>query len=122
MTHLTKIAPKPFWFTALCLLVFSAPSFATQAEAEITHLLDFIARSGCTFIRNGSEYPAPEARSHMEMKYDYGKEKITRAEQFIEYIATKSSLTGRPYRVRCEGREQPTSEWLSAELERYRKD
>ena len=124
MTHLTKIAPKRLCLAALCLLAFAVPSFATQtqAETEIKHLLDFIEGSGCTFIRNGSEHPAPEARSHMEMKYDYGKGRITKAEQFIAYVASKSSLTGRPYRVRCEGREQPTSEWLSAELERYRKD
>ena len=115
---------KPFWFAALCLLAFTTPTFATQtqAETEIKHLLDFIAASGCTFIKNGSEHPAPEARSHMEMKYDYGKGKITRAEEFIEHVASKSSLTGRPYLVRCEGREFPTSQWLTADLERYRNE
>lgn len=104
----------------MCLLAFTAPSFATQTETEIEHLLDFIARSGCTFIRNGSEYPSPDARSHMEMKYDYAKKKIARAEQFIDYVATKSSLTGQSYLVRCEGREYSTSAWLSTELKRYR--
>ncbi|MEA3276533.1 MAG: DUF5329 domain-containing protein [Pseudomonadota bacterium] len=104
------------------MFIFALPSpcFSSESQSEIQHLLGYIEHSGCTFVRNGSESPATEARAHMEMKYDYAKKKITRAEQFIEYIAAKSSMTGRPYLVRCEGRDHRSKEWLSVELERYR--
>lgn len=34
-------------------------------------MLSFVEDSGCTFIRNGSEYPAAEARAHLQKKLDY---------------------------------------------------
>ncbi|MEK1841332.1 MAG: DUF5329 family protein [Pseudomonas sp.] len=37
-----------------------------QADQEIKGLLDFVERSECKFVRNGSEYPGPEARAHLE--------------------------------------------------------
>ena len=41
-----------------------------QASQEIGRLLSFVEDSGCTFIRNGSEYPAAEA-AHLQKKLDY---------------------------------------------------
>lgn len=92
----------------------------TDTDAEIQYLLKAIEESGCTFVRNWSEHPADEARSHMEMKYDYAKDKITQTEQFIEYIATKSSITGKEYTIRCEDNDYPSAEWLTQKLEDYR--
>ena len=57
---------------ATILLGFAppAPTYAvTKSGEEITHLLDFVARSPCAFIRNGRVYPAAEARAHLERKY-----------------------------------------------------
>jgi hypothetical protein len=91
-----------------------------DAAAEIDHLLGFIGGSQCRFVRNGDEYDAPAARAHIERKYDYAKREIQTAEQFIEYTATKSSITGAPYRVICSGREEPSADWLRRELARFR--
>ncbi|WP_373862494.1 DUF5329 family protein [Bathymodiolus platifrons methanotrophic gill symbiont] len=42
--------------------------------------------------------------------------------QFIEYSATKSTVTGRDYRVKCAGqRTVKTKDWLLQELQNYRK-
>lgn len=91
-----------------------------DAAAEINHLLGFIGGSPCRFVRNGDEYDAPAARAHIERKYDYAKRWIQTAEQFIEYAATKSSITGASYRVICSGREESSADWLRRELARFR--
>jgi hypothetical protein len=41
---------------------------------------------------------------------------------FHPYAATKSSMSGRPYQVTCDGNEMPTAEWLSQELARFRRE
>jgi hypothetical protein len=93
-----------------------------QANQEIKGLLDFVERSECQFVRNGSEYPGPQARAHLEKKLNYleGKNLVSSAEDFIDLAATKSSMTGKAYEVRCPTGVQPTSTWLKMELQRQR--
>lgn len=102
-------------FCLLMLLPFHTSAAAGTTE-EITSLLLFIEQSGCTFIRNGKHYDALKAREHIEKKYTYYKERITTVEDFILYSATKSSITGEPYMVICNGVNMVTSDWLNAEL------
>ena len=102
-------------FCLLMLLTFHTSSAAGTTE-EIASLLLFIEQSECTFIRNGKHYDALKAREHIEKKYTYYKERITTAEDFILYSATKSSITGEPYRVICNGENMITADWLNAEL------
>jgi hypothetical protein len=101
----------------LILLSFHTAAAAGTTE-EIASLLLFIEQSECTFIRNGKQYDARQAREHIEKKYAYYKERITTAEEFIQYSATKSSMTGEPYRVICNGENMITADWLKTELER----
>ena len=107
----------------VCLFaILWVQSFCAWADAstEIQHLLSFIGSSGCTFVRNGEEYDAAAARSHIERKYEYAKRWIRTAEQFIEHTAAESSISGEPYGVICSGREERSSDWLKRELERFR--
>ena len=96
---------------------------STAASAEIQQLLAFVANSSCQFNRNGTWYPAPEASAHLAEKERYLAQRgqIASAEDFIAKAATKSSMTGKPYTVRC-GSEPPigSNEWLTAELRRLR--
>jgi hypothetical protein len=104
-----------------CLWAFAPrPAAAGELAAEIAHLLEAVAESGCTFIRNGSEHSAQNAREHMEMKYAHVKRRVRTSEQFIEYAASRSSITGFAYTIRCGDLETPSGEWLIAELARYR--
>ncbi len=89
-------------------------------QAEIDHLLDFIAASPCTFVRNGRTSPPAEARAHVERKYRHVRRHAGTAEDFILYAATKSSVSGEPYRVICGDREMSSAAWLNEELARYR--
>ncbi len=106
-------------FCLLMLLSFHISCAAGTTE-EIISLLLFIEQSECTFIRNDKYYDALKAREHIEKKYAYYKERITTAEDFILYSATKSSITGEPYRLICNGVNMVTSDWLNMELSEMR--
>ena len=118
-----------YGFVVMVLMLVSVSSLAAEipglAQREITHLLDYVADSGCSFERNGSWYDAAEARRHLEMKYNYLNRLglVTKAEDFIELAATKSSVSRKPYHIRCNGRlVMASGVWLSSELARYRSD
>ncbi|RKS28050.1 hypothetical protein BJ917_0914 [Pseudomonas sp. WPR_5_2] len=108
---------------SLFAIVPNAQAQATpQANQEIKGLLDFVEHSKCQFVRNGSEYPGPRARAHLEKKLNYleGKNMVNSAEDFIDLAATKSSMSGRAYEVRCSEGVEPASIWLKRELQRQR--
>ena len=107
--------------------VLSAPGFVVIwragppaiAQTEINYLLRFVETSGCEFYRNGSWFDAAKAREHLRQKYQLLSQgnQITSAEDFIEQAATKSSLSGQAYKVRCRGGEAvTTNQWLRAAL------
>jgi len=112
-----------FLLTALlagtCSSALAGPTPA-PVRAEIDALLSKITASNCQFERNRSWHNAADARAHLLRKLDYiekRSETITRTEQFIEHAASKSSFTGRPYRVKCGGGEPVESQvWLTREL------
>ena len=94
-----------------------------RAQAEIAHLLDYVATPGCQFNRNGSWHEGPEARAHLKKKYDYlvKRDLVTNAESFIAGAATESSMSGKPYQVRCEGgKAMASAVYLKEELARVR--
>jgi len=93
-----------------------------QATQEIKGLLDFVEHSECRFVRNGEEFPGPQARAHLEKKLNYleDKNKVNSAEDFIDLAATKSSMSDRDYEVRCPEGAQPAGTWLKRELQRQR--
>jgi hypothetical protein len=93
------------------------------AQTEINYLLGLIERSGCMFYRNGSWYDARQAQAHLRSKYDAlaAMGRIVTGEDFIEQAATKSSLSGEAYAIRCNsGPAATTGQWLRDALARYR--
>jgi hypothetical protein len=92
----------------------------TAAETEIRALIQAVAESGCEFNRNGSVHSAEAAAEHLELKYSRGKRYAHSAEAFIERLASKSSWSGKPYQMVCDGEEQPAGDWLTATLEEFR--
>lgn len=103
------------------LVVFIPGHFViAEANMEIEYLLSYISGSDCIFIRNGSEHKAKEASEHLAMKYNRYKNRINSAEDFIEKIASHSSLSGRDYKVRCKNLQLSTKEWLYKTLISYR--
>lgn len=104
---------------ALCVS-FHPGSAHAGMQSEIDHLLQYIETSGCTFNRNGTVHDGQQAVEHIRKKYAHTKRRIKSTEDFIRYAATKSSISGQPYQVTCDGVEMPTAEWLTGELARFR--
>ena len=110
------------WLSAVMLLTFGLPAPAFAAEdPEVVYLLGWVAESGCTFVRNGDEHPSAEAAEHLEMKYNRVRRWIDDADEFIDRIASGSSISGRAYLVRCPGvAEQASRDWLTRALQQHR--
>lgn len=107
---------------ALVAVAHAAP-LPPAARAEAEALLLRMQASGCEFQRNGSWYSGAEARGHLLKKLDYleGKGLITTTEQFVAQGASASSMSGKPYLVRCAGKPvQETGPWFLAELKALR--
>ena len=103
--------------TVLLYAALMSSTYAqTDAEAEITALIAAVRESGCEFNRNGSLHSAEAAAEHLELKYSRGKRYADSAEAFIERLASKSSWSGKPYEMTCDGETQPAGDWLTATL------
>jgi hypothetical protein len=109
---------------AVALLSFPLNAQATpsaEEDAAIQHLIGFVRDSGLEFIRNGDAHASPEAAYHLLMKYNNTKKRLSTADEFIDHVASKSSMSGKPYFIRQkDGSEIPVSDWLHAELKSYR--
>jgi hypothetical protein len=93
-----------------------------NADETIAYLLAFVAKSDCTFIRNGQSYTDKQAANHMQEKARYFKDQIVTPEDFIRLAASESLVTGQPYMVRTkEGKDLRCDEWLKEVLKEYRK-
>lgn len=106
-------------FTGLC----QADQLSAASQQEIAHLFSYLEHSGCQFNRNGSWHNAKDAAAHLDEKYQYllKKNQISSTESFIEKAASKSSITGIPYKVKCGNAEAVESAvWFKTELDRYR--
>lgn len=101
----------------------SAVELSEAGRREIGELLGRVEKSGCQFNRSGNWYSGPEARAHLQRKYEYllARHQIASAEDFVVRAATKSSMSGEAYQMRC-GQAAPTlaAAWLDAELRRLR--
>ncbi len=115
-----------FFGSALLLSVgMSLVQAGTSAEdlnQTVTYLLDFVAKSDCSFIRNGKSYPPKEASEHLKGKYEHFRKEIKTPEDFIRLAASKSLVSGQAYRVKTkDGKEIECATWLSKILDDYRK-
>ena len=105
----------------IALPASAAPNAATQRE--ITGLMQALETSGCRFQRNGTWYDAVAARGHLQRKYDYllKRDMVDSSEQFIDRAASRSSMSGKAYKVSCSGApEQDASAWFLQQLRRLR--
>ena len=109
-----------FLLTVMFAAAGHAASLSPAARAEIDALLSRLEASSCTFNRNGTWYPATEAKSHLLRKLKYLEDRgmVQSTEQFIELAASSSSTTGQPYLVRCgSGAPVQSGTWLRSQLD-----
>ena len=100
-----------------------AAQLTPSAQREITGLLQAVGTSGCHFIRGGTAYSATEAQEHLSKKYEYmaARDMLASTEDFISKAATRSSMSGEAYAIRCgEAPAQKSDEWMKARLKAMR--
>ena len=100
-----------------------AGPLAASQRSEISALMATLQSSACEFNRNDTWHNAAEAKTHLMRKLDYleGKSAVQSTEQFIELAATKSSLSGQAYQVKCGNAAAVESKsWLTAQLKQIR--
>ena len=87
-------------------------------DRKIEALLAYVgAQKDVTFVRNGSAYESATAVKFLRGKWDKQRTEVKTAADFIEKVATKSSTTGRPYRIRYQdGREIDCADFLRRHL------
>ncbi len=110
-------------FVALVCLSISLGqiSAAESLDESIKYLLDYVAKSDATFVRNGQTHKPQEAADHIKAKYDHFKKEIKTPEDFIRLCASKSLQSGKPYLVRTkDGKETHLDAWLTDALKKHR--
>ena len=116
MTSLVRALPALILFCAFEQIVA-----AESLSQTIDYLLDYVAKSDATFIRNGQSHTPAQALAHIKAKYEHFKNEIKTPEDFIRLAATKSLQSGKPYLVRTRaGKEMQLNAWLSEALKQHR--
>lgn len=104
-----------------CCSLFGASLAAVAMAAvpaddarEIAGLIAEVERAdGVVFLRNGRGHSAREAAAHLRRKWKASRGRIRTTDEFIRHLGTRSSTTGRAYRVRLrDGREIDSTAWL----------
>lgn len=109
------------FFTASAVQAASASGDSSSMDTEIDFLIQSVANSQCTFVRNGKEYSGADARDHLQLKRRNGKRYYKSTEQFIDRIASKSSWTGKDYLINCDGKGTVTAhDWFTRALAEFR--
>lgn len=99
----------------------------TYSESEkIEILLKRIGNFNGNFIRNGDSHNAKDAENHLRYKLNEAKNsffapdpKDWTAKLFIEKVASKSFLSGTPYKIRYpNGKVITSASWLYEELKK----
>ncbi len=106
----------------MALLSMDARSDVPDADRhEVLHLLEYLRNSDCAMERNGKKHDSEDAYSHIKRKYEYFQDEIRTSEDFIEYSASKSTMSGKFYRIFCNNESAVlTRDWLLEELHDYR--
>jgi hypothetical protein len=107
--------------TVLCMAGLScfspalaADGIAPREQERIEYLIDRVGdMNAAVFIRNGREYDAGIAARFLRSKWKANADTVKTAEDFVEKVASRSSTTGTPYRIRMkDGTEIDCGEYL----------
>jgi len=96
------------------VLLFSA---GRSERSRIGALLAAVESADVVFLRNDTEHDAAAAAAHLRRKWKHAGDRELTADEFIDKIASASSTTGRPYRIReRDGSVVDTRDWLRQRL------
>jgi hypothetical protein len=103
---------------ALGWMPASADDLSSVEKRKIEALIGGVEQmTDAVFIRNGKSYSAALAAEFLRRKWKSRREEVRSAADFIDQVASFSSTTGRPYRIRWgEGKERLSAEFFKARL------
>lgn len=117
-----KPALAAFIFLFIATQVNAQTTKKLTEPQKIEYLIVFISKQDGAFVRNGSEYTPGQAAEHLRMKWKKGGSAIKTANDFIEKLATNSSMSGKPYLIKFKnGRTAQLGPLLRLELARIEK-
>jgi hypothetical protein len=97
--------------------VTAEPLTEQQKIEALIHSVEVLP--GAHFIRNGSSYEGKAAADHLRTKRNYAGDRIKTAIDFITCCASKSSMSGQPYRIQyANGTTVDAEVYFLAELKR----
>lgn len=112
---------------AICAASLIGIAFVAVAQAmpkegseEVNKLISSVSSSECQFERNGIWYNGRDAASHLKTKFNATEKRLQTAEQFIQFVASSSSITKKPYKIRCGEKASDARVWLSQKLKELR--
>ena len=120
-----------FKFKSLIIILLMALVTSISHSKQLTEsqkidwLIDQVKDSELVFLRNGNTHSAANAAKHLKFKiktakkmfWFFGPEKKFTVDDFINKIASKSSSTGKLYKIRLKnGLEVTTKNWLNKKL------
>lgn len=113
-------------FLLALMSLFGLFAFAQKPLTEkekIDRLILYIENlKDCQFVRNGTAYPPKEAAEHLRLKWRKGGSDKMTARQFIDQLASSSSMSGKPYQIKWkDGKYYIVKPFLDRELERIEK-
>ena len=110
------------------LLFLLAPCLHAAPSApegqKIEALIEFVEQLGdAKFVRNGTAYDAKAAASHLRLKLREAGNRIKTADDFIRLVASRSSVSGKPYEIVFpDGRRSTSEAFLRARLQALEED
>ncbi len=109
---LTMIRKLTCVFAFLFFISTSAEE-SSDFRNDLNSLMVVFQTCECKFVRNGVEHDPKEARAHMEKKLKAVEGRIQTIQEFIDYIGSKSSISGKPYLVKfADGKTKESGVWL----------
>ncbi len=96
----------------------SAADLSQLERQKIDYLIASVeTMEGAQFIRNGKAYDAHAAADHLRLKLRTAGSRVVTADDFIEYCASASSISGLPYQIKfADGHEVTSAAFLRQKL------
>ena len=84
---------------------FTATESISENKTEEAERIELLlarveAMQDVVFIRNGKEYSSNKAADHLRLKWEKAGRYVKTAEDFIKFCGSKSSISGKPYKMR----------------------
>jgi hypothetical protein len=95
----------------------AVPTVLTEAQKIQALIHGIEVMKDARFVRNGSDYGGAAAADHLRLKLRNAGSRVKTAQDFITLLASKSSMSGLPYKIRfADGHEIESGQYFRTQL------